>query len=390
MQPSDPVQPFRLSIPDAEIADLRARLTSRRPPSPLPGDDWATGVPESVLASMLEHWRRFDWRAYEADLNALPQFTTVIDGQTLHFIHVVSPVEGALPVLLLHGWPGSFLEFRALIEPLTDPERHGGDRDDAVSVVVPSLPGFGFSTPLVGSDWGATRIAEVLAELMDRLGYDRFAVQGGDVGAGVAPELGRVAPDRVVGVHVNGAVDFATGLDEDAVAALSPLERDRVARIERFLRDEAGYIAIQSTRPGLIGAALADSPAGLMAWILDKLTAWSVPQEASAADVLGLDFVLADVSLYWYTRSAGSSAFVGYAQGGGWGVTPENSGVPTASLQFQHDIGIRSVDERSNTIVRWTDVEDRGGHFAALEEPELLIEDLRAFLRTVRGTVARP
>lgn len=375
---------FTIDIADDDLDDLRARLAARRLPDPLPRDDWSTGVPSASLDALLRDWHAFDWRRYEAGLNELPHFRVEIEGQPLHFVHVVSPVEGALPLLLLHGWPGSFLEFRDLIGPLTDPAAHGGDPADAVSVVIPSLPGFGFSTPLVGEDWSTARVAAVMALLMVYLGYERYAVQGGDVGAGVAPEIGRVAPDRVVGVHVNGAMAFTTGLDEDAVAALTELERDRVRRIEEFMRDESGYIAIQSTRPGLIGAALADSPAGLAAWIVDKLRAWSMPASASAQEALGSDFVLGNLSLYWFTRTAGSAAYVGYVQAAGWGETPANSGVPTASIQFAHDIGIRATDEAANTIVRWTDVADRGGHFAALEEPKALVADVRAFLRGVR------
>jgi pimeloyl-ACP methyl ester carboxylesterase len=381
---STTVTPFQIDIPDADLDDLRARLAATRLPAPLPGDDWATGVPSAELKRLAKAWQKHDWRATEARLNGFPQITTVIDGQTIHAVHVVSPVEGALPLLLTHGWPGSFLEFVDLIGPLTDPAAHGGDAADAFSVVIPSLPGFGFSTPLVEADWGLDRIARAWAELMTRLGYERFAVQGGDIGAGVAPEVARVAPDRVVGVHVNGALGMLDPNDKKATADLTELEQDRMWRIGEFMQREFGYIAIQSTRPGLIGTMLADSPIGQLAWILDKLAAWSHPVEARADDVLGIEFVLANASLYWLTATAGSAALVGYAQDAGWGSVAENSGVPTAAIQFAHDIGIRRAAEVSNTIVRWTDVPDRGGHFAALEEPELLIEDLREFLRPLR------
>lgn len=385
MTSDDPsIRPYTVAVADDALSDLHRRLDERRPPAPLPVDDWSTGVPSGELDDVLGAWRAFDWRAYESGLNELPHFMTDVDGQTIHFVHVESAVEGALPVLLLHGWPGSFLEFRDLIGRLTDPEAHGGDRADAVSVVVPSLPGFGFSTPLVGSDWTTTRVAAVLLTVMDRLGYEQFAVQGGDLGAAIAPVVARTAPDRVVGVHVNGAIAFALGLDAEAASALTELEQDRVRRIGEFMRNEAGYMAIQSTRPGLIGAALTDSPAGLAAWMIDKMQAWSMPADSSAFEALGRDFVLGDLSLYWFTASAGSAAYVGYAQQDWWGGPPTNSGVPTASIQFAHDIGIRSVDEGANTIVRWTDVPDRGGHFAAIEQPETLVDDLRAFLRGLR------
>lgn len=382
---TDELIPFRIDVSQQALADLAERLADTRFSEPLPGDDWSTGVPVAVLRDLVERWRRHDWRATEARLNELPQLTTVIDGQTIHAIHVPSRVDGALPLLLTHGWPGSFLEFEHLIGPLTDPAAHGGDPSDAFSVVIPSLPGFGFSSPLVEAEWDTNRIARAWATLMDRLGYDRFAVQGGDIGAGVAPEVARVAPDRVVGVHVNGTLGgWIDGSDEAATAGMTVLERDRMRRVAEFMQTEHGYIAVQSTRPGLIGDVLAGSPVAQLAWILDKLQAWTWPTDGDAADVLGLEFVLANVSLYWFTATAGSAALVGYAQQGGWGEEPADSGVPTAAIQFAHDVGIRRAAERSNTIVRWTDVEDRGGHFAALEEPEVLVDDIREFLRPLR------
>lgn len=377
------IHPFTVSVPDADLDALRDRLAASRRPAPLPGDGWDTGIPAGYLADLVERWRAFDWRAYEARLNAVPQFVTEIDGQRLHFVHVRSAEPGAVPLLLTHGWPGSYLEFLDLIGPLTDPAAYGGDPGDAFDVVVPSLPGFGFSTPVTEPGWSTDRIAAAWVTLMDRLGYARFAVQGGDIGAGVAPAVGRAAPSRVIGVHVNGALDFASEVDEDG-DPLTELERDRLARVGAFMQNEFGYIALQSTRPGLLGVLLADSPVGQLAWILDKLRAWTVPLDADPVEVLGEDFVLGNASLYWFTASAGSAAYIGYAQEGGWGSTPADSGVPTAAIQFAHDIGIRRVAERSNTIVRWTDVPDRGGHFAALEEPELLLADLREFLRPLR------
>jgi pimeloyl-ACP methyl ester carboxylesterase len=246
------------------------------------------------------------------------------------------------------------------------------------------LPGFGFSTPLTSAGWTTTRIATTWVELMDRLGYDRFAVHGGDIGAAVSPEVARVAPERVIGVHVNGTLNFVAQVDDATLATMSPIERDRVARVGAFMRDEYGYIAIQSTRPGLIGVALGDSPAAQLAWMVDKLRTWTYPLDALPDDILGREWILANASLYWFAACGGSSAYVGYAQSGGWGVPPANSGVPTAAIQFAHDIGIRSQSTDANTIVRWTDINDRGGHFAALEEPELLTNDIREFLRDLR------
>lgn len=379
------VLPFRIEIPVAEVDALRDRLRGARLPDPLPGDDWSVGVPVAELRDLVARWADHDWSATQERLNALPQVLTTIDGQPMHAVHVRSEVPGAVPLLLLHGWPGSFLEFEALIGPLTDPVAHGGEPGDAFHVVIPSHPGFGFSTPLAGGPWGDDRQAAVLLELMTRLGYDRFAVQGGDHGAGIAPVVARTAPERVIGVHVNGGIGFFDGqLDDDTAAALTPIEQDRIARIGEFMEREFGYIAVQSTRPGLIGAMSADSPVAQFAWIYDKLQAWTHPAEASGIDVLGERFVFDNASLYWLTATAGSAAYVAYAQPSAWGVVEERSGVPTAVIVFAHDIGLRFIEERTHTIARWTDV-DRGGHFAALEEPQLLVEDVREFLRPLRG-----
>lgn len=379
------VRPFRIEISDDAVQDLRTRLQNARFPQPLPVDDRSAGIPSAELQTLIARWADHDWRGTEDRLNALPQITTEIDGQSIHAVHVRSAHPEAKPLLLLHGWPGSFLEFEGLIGPLTDPVAHGGEEADAFDVVIPSLPGFGFSTPLVGTAWGTRQIAGAMLELMTRLGYDRFAVQGGDVGAGVAPEIGRLSPERVIGVHVNGSLgSFAGDLDDETVAALTPLEQDRVRRIREFMQDEFGYIAIQSTRPGLVGQVLADSPVGQFAWILDKLQAWTHPVDALAVDILGERFVFENAALYWFTASAGTSAFVGYAQQGDWGAEPESSGVPTAVIVFAHDVGLRVAEEKGHDIVRWTDVEGRGGHFAAMEEPEMLVDDVRGFVRALR------
>lgn len=384
MSETTSIGPFRVEISDHELADLRRRLHDARYPAPLPGDDWSTGVPVAYLQELASKWESFDWAAYQDRLNDVPQFTTVIDDQVIHFVHVRSGVPGAVPLLLTHGWPGSFLEFLDVIGPLTNPAAHGGDASDAFDVVIPSLPGFGFSTPLSSAGWTTRRIAEAWVELMDRLGYDRFATQGGDLGAGVAPEVARIAPERVIGVHVNGTLGFVPEVDDETAASLTNLERDRMRRVGEFMQNEFGYIAIQGTRPGLVGEMLADSPVAQLAWIVDKFRAWTHPLEAAPEDVVGLDFLLANASLYWFTASAGSAAYVGYAQNEQWGEEPASSGVPTAVICFAHDIGIRRFVEDAHNITRWTDVEDRGGHFAALEEPDTLVDDVREFLRGLR------
>lgn len=385
MDTSESIRPFRIDIDQADLDDLTARLDRTRFPAPLPGDDWDTGVPVSYLRDLVAHWRdAYHWRAQEAALNAHPQFLTEIDGQQIHFLHVRSPEPDALALVLTHGWPGSFVEFLDVIGPLSDPAAHGGDPADAFHLVVPSLPGFGFSGPVTTAGWDTARIATAWAELMSRLGYQRYAVQGGDIGAGVSPEVGRVAPDRVIGVHVNGSLGAPLhGPDEAEQATLTDLERDRVARVQAFMDEEFGYIAIQSTRPQTLAAGLVDSPVGQLAWIIDKFREWTHPRHALPDEVLDRDRLLTNVMLYWLTGTAGSSAYVGYAQESAWGATKEPSGVPTAALMLAHDIGIRRYAETEDTITRWTDV-DRGGHFAALEEPTLLTHDVREFFHDLR------
>jgi epoxide hydrolase len=380
------IRPFRIDIPQSELDAMAAKLAAARLPAPLPGDDWSTGVPVAWLSELAEYWRTgYDWRAAERELNGYPQFTTEIDGQQIHFLHVRSPEPNALPLLLTHGWPGSIVEFLDLIGPLTDPRAYGGSPADAFDVVIPSLPGFGFSAPITAAGWDTTHIARAWDELMRRLGYRRYGVQGGDIGAAVSPAVGRVAPERVVGVHVNGWVGSfpAMPVPDDERATLTELEQDRLARIETFMQDEIGYIAIQSTRPQTLAYGLVDSPIGLLAWLGEKFRAWTHPTEADPQDIIGRDRLLTNVMIYWLTGTAGSAAYVGYAQESAWGVVAENSGVPTGVLALAHDVAIRRYAEQENTVTRWTDV-DHGGHFAAMEEQQLLTTDVREFFRDLR------
>ncbi|MGW6282780.1 epoxide hydrolase family protein [Kribbella sp. NPDC055071] len=379
------IKPFRIEIPQSTLDDLAAKLAATRLPAPLPGDDWDTGVPVSWFSSLVDYWRTsYDWRAAEAELNAYPQFTTEIDGQRIHFLHVRSAEPDALPLLLTHGWPGSIVEFLDLIGPLTDPVAHGGQASDAFHVVIPSLPGFGFSGPVSKSGWSRTRVGEVWASLMEELGYERYGVQGGDIGGAVSPAVARAASDRVVGVHTNGGPSLPPyPVPEEELKTLTPLEQDRIARIGEFLQKEIGYIAIQSTRPQTVAYGLVDSPVGQLAWIMDKFMAWTYPASKLPDAVIDRDRLLTNVMIYWLTGTAGSAAYVGYAQQEPWGTKLENSGVPTAVLAFAHDVPVRRYAERDNTITRWTDV-DHGGHFAALEEPELLLADVREFFSDLR------
>ncbi|MCZ4278961.1 epoxide hydrolase family protein [Rhodococcoides yunnanense] len=382
---SDAIDPYRIAIDDELLDDLHDRLRRSRFPEPLPADNWSTGVPSAYLRQLVDYWlNEFSWRKAEAELNDIPQYRTLIDGTPIHFLHVRSPEPDALPLVLTHGWPGSFVEFVELLGPLSDPRRFGGDPADAFHVVVPTLPGFGFSTPLGDEGWDTVRIARCWIELMNRLGYHKFGVQGGDIGASVSPAIGRAAPDRVVGVHVNGSIGMPVEeVSDEELSSMTDLERDRVNRVQAFMRDEFGYIAIQGTRPATIGASLVDSPVGLLAWIVEKFKAWTYPPEALPDEIIERDRLLTNVMLYWATASAGSAAYVGYAQNV-WEPTPQSSGTPTGAVMFAHDVGIRQIAERGNNITMWTDVPDQGGHFAALEEPEILTGHIRDFFRTVR------
>ncbi|WP_265522804.1 epoxide hydrolase family protein [Oerskovia flava] len=389
--PTTAVRPFRLEIPQAALDDLHDRLARTRFAPPLPGDGWETGVPVAYQRELVTYWlEEYDWRAQEAAINTYPQITTEIDGLQVHAVHVRSRHAGALPLLLTHGWPGSFVELLDLIGPLTDPVAHGGDAADAFHVVIPSLPGFGFSGPVHNAGWDTTRTAAAWAELMRRLGYDRYGVQGGDIGAAVSPEVARVTrtddgTGDVVGVHLNGNVGTPFHeLDDDERASLTDLERDRVDRIGRFVTEEFGYISIQSTRPGTLGAALADSPVGQLTWIVDKLREWTHPREALPHEVLGTDRLLTNAMVYWLSNTGASSAYVGYAQESAWGEEKTPTDVPTAVITFAHDVGIRRYAEGEHHITRWTDIPERGGHFAAMEEPEALTADVREFFADLR------
>jgi pimeloyl-ACP methyl ester carboxylesterase len=384
MHRSETIQSFAIEIPEAELDDLRDRLARTRWPRELPGVGWSRGVPRAYLRELAEYWRTsYDWREHEARLNELPQFVTTIDGANVHFLHVRSGEPDALPLIVTHGWPGSIVEFLDIIEPLTDPRSHGGDPADAFHLVIPSIPGFGLSGPIAAPGWTQRRIACAFAELMRRLGYDTYGAQGGDVGAQVSPDLARVDPDGVVGVHVNAAsVGFMPfpPLEDAELAELTDSERARVERIARYMDDGSGYASIQSTRPQTLAYGLTDSPVGQLAWIVERFQEWTHAELPE--DAVDRDRMLTNVMLYWLTGTAGSAANLYYEvkQAGQW---PVPSGVPTGVAVFAEDISIRRYAEQSNTIVHWSEF-DRGGHFAAMEAPDLLVADVREFFRQVR------
>jgi epoxide hydrolase len=380
------IRPFRIDIPQPDLDDLHDRLARTRFPDELPGVGWSRGVPLGYLKELAEYWRdSYDWRQWEAKLNELPQYTTEIDTQYIHFLHVRSPEPDAFPLILSHGWPGSVVEFLDVIGPLSDPKAHGGDAADAFHLVIPSLPGFGFSGPTREPGWDSFRMARAFAELMSRLGYERYGAQGGDFGAFISPDLGRVDADHVAGVHVNAAtmgfIPFGE-VDEATLAEFTDAEKTRFERMNRYLSEGNAYFQIQGTRPQTIAYGLTDSPAGQLAWIVEKFKEWTHPSAELPEKALDRDSVLTNVMLYWLTRAGASSAHIYYESmhTSNW---PTPSTVPTGVAVFAEDIPIRRFAEQANNIVHWSEF-DRGGHFAAMEAPDLLVGDVQKFFRRLR------
>jgi pimeloyl-ACP methyl ester carboxylesterase len=377
------IRPFRIGIPQARLDDLRERLARTRWPAELPGTGWEAGVPARYLKDLAGYWATgYDWRAWEARLNQFPQFTTVVDGQPVHFVHARSPEPRALPLIITHGWPGSIAEFTNIIGPLTDPASYGGDPADAFHVVAPSIPGFGFSAALSGPGWDTHRVARAWAELMRRLGYHRYGAQGGDTGAIVSPELGRIDAEHVIGVHVNNLGTFPSG-DPAELTGLTRADQDRLALAQKWAQEMSGYAIVQSTRPQTLAYALTDSPAGQLAWIVEKFKEWTDPAASLPGDAVDRDLILTDVSIYWLTGTAGSAARIYYEGARSWGQARPKSPVPTGVAVFPNDTTIRPLAERDHSIVHWAEF-SRGGHFAALEAPDLLIGDVREFFRQFR------
>ncbi|WET83011.1 epoxide hydrolase [Amycolatopsis sp. QT-25] len=351
------IKPFRIDIPQTDLDDLHDRLSRTRWPNEIADAGWDYGFPLARLKELAEHWRTgYDWRAHEAELNELPHFTTEIDGQNIHFVHVRSANPDALALILTHGWPGSFLEFLDVIEPLSR----------NFHLVVPSIPGYGFSGPTHERGWDVTRIARAWAELMHRLGYERYGAQGGDFGSGISIALGSAAPGRVVGVHVN----YLPTRPEPGVE-LSGKDEARVDRVRQLMANRPPYQALQAATPQTLGYALTDSPVGQLAWIAERFAQWTDPRSPVSDDRM-----LTDVSLYWLTATAASSARLHHETPRGTEPCP----VPLGVAVFPSDItqSVRSLAERLYDIRHWSEFE-RGGHFAAMEVPDLLAEDIRVF-----------
>lgn len=374
------IRPFRIAIPQADLDDLQYRLSRTRWPDALTDAGWKYGVSLPYVKRLADYWQNgYDWRKHEARLNELPQFTTTIDGANVHFLHVRSPEPDAFPLILTHGWPSSIVEFLDLIGPLTDPRAHGGDPADAFHLVIPSVPGFGFSGSSLEPDWNISRIAKAWAQLMNRLGYEKYGAHGSDCGALVSREMGIQQPEGLLGIHVLQLFSFPSG-DPAEMVDLSEEDRKRLQFLANF-HERAGFNGIQQTRPQTLSYGLADSPAGQLAWIAELFNGFG-----DHVDFVDRDAFLTNVMLYWLTNTAESSARLYYenvhnseqaAQG------PNAS--PTGVAVFGHDFkSMKRFAERDNTdIVHWSEFE-RGTHFAAMDAPDLLAPDLQLFFRRCR------
>ena len=382
------LRPFQIEISDSELDDLHRRLDATRwaDPAPETRTDFARGVPQPYLQELTNYWRHeFNWRAQEARLNQVPQFIAEIDGQPIHYLHLRSPEPNALPLLITHGYPSSVVEFSDLIGPLSDPRSHGGDPQDAFDLVIPSLPGFGFSTPVRQTGWELGRTTAAFAELMAQLGYSRYGTHGGDIGAGVSGRLGATDSAHVIGTLVvsdPGSLGLA-GEQFPIPDHLTEEERTRVDQERTAWRAERGYLDLQGHRPETIAAALTDSPVGQLAWIVEKFQTWTNPASRTPEEAVDRDQLLTNVIIYWFTRSGASAArFLSEAEHSDldW-IAP--SGVPSGWVVFNTEPIMRRFMDPQHQMAYWGE-HTEGGHFPAMEEPALLIEDLRAFFRNLR------
>jgi len=372
------IQRFRIDIPQQSLDDLQDRLTRARWASEVPGpnpEDY--GVSLAWVRELAEYWRDgYNWRAAEARLNTYPQFIAELDGQDIHFLHVRSPEPGAIPVILTHGWPGSVVEFLNVIGPLTDPRAHGQDPSTAFDVVIPSLPGFAFSTPLAGQGWSTQRTAATWAKLMQRLGYERYGAAGNDAGSMISPEIGRLDPEHVIAVHVTQVFSFPSG-DPAEVDGLSAEDGAALAKLQWFMNRKISFNQLQSQQPQTLAHALADSPVGLLGWNTQLMT-----PDAMGAKRLDEDFILTNVALYWFTNTGGSSVRFYYEDAHGTRPT-EPTTVPLGVAGFSGDFsGVRRFAERDHkNLVQWNMHPEPGGHYAAHLEPDVLADDIREFYR---------
>jgi pimeloyl-ACP methyl ester carboxylesterase len=374
------VEPFEPTVPDAALDDLRDRLRRTRWPDRETVADWSQGAPLGYVRDLCAYWADgYDWRAREPVLNAWPHYRTTIDGLGLHFLYVRSPSAGAMPLLLTHGWPGSYVEFLEVIRTLTDPAAYGADPKDAFDVVIPSLPGYGWSDHPTEAGWGIERIADVWAELMSRLGYSRYGAQGGDWGAAVTTCLAQQHPDALAGIHLN----LIRGRPPKGQTEFDEAEQRAIASGAHYQEWDSGYSLQQTTRPQTLGYALADSPAGQCAWILEKFWSWS-DCDGDPVGAFGADRLLDNITLYWLSQTATSSARLYWES-----FRTRRSGkvdVPVGASMFPKEIlqvPRHWAEQAYPTLVYWNEPE-RGGHFAAFEQPEIFVDEVRNFFRLVR------
>ncbi len=368
-----PLQKFKIETPQSILNDLHSRIDNTRWPDQLPGTGWDYGVPTDYIKNIANYWRhRYDWRKWEARINQYPQYIAEIDGQKIHFLHVLSPEPNATPIIVTHGWPGSIIEFLDVIEPLSNPRAHGGNPADAFHLVIPSLPGYGFSGPTYATGWNLFRIAKAWAALMAQLGYTRYGAVGNDAGSMISPELGRIDPDHVIGVHVTQIFSFPSG-DPSEFANLTPEEAQQLETLQWFYNNKMSFNTLWSQQPQTIAFALQDSPVGLLAWMAQLF-----------GEDLDEDFILTNVMLYWLTGTAASSGRLYYENAHS---TPpkEPTTIPIAVAACAGDFsGIRRFADRDHkNIVRWSQ-HDRGGHFAAHKVPEHIVGDIREFFASLR------
>jgi epoxide hydrolase len=384
---SDAIIPFRIEIPEGELDDLWQRLRQTRWPDAETVDDWSQGIPLAYARDLCDYWmERYDWRACEDSLNRFPQFRTEIDGLNIHFLHVRSPHADALPLVMTHGWPGSIVEFRKVIEPLADPTAYGGDAGDAFHVICPSLPGFGFSDKPTRPGWGVERIADAWDELMTRLGYAQYGAQGGDWGSGVTQALGSRHAGHLAGIHINMVTAQP---DPDTMDDLTEQEREALAATKYHNDWDSGYSKEQSTRPQTVGYGLVDSPAGLCGWIVEKFWAWT-DCDGDPANVLTRDEMLDNVMLYWLPGAGASSARLYWESfGKPRGVLPANGKVqvPVGCSVFPKEISraSRRWAEKQYPDLRYWNEPPKGGHFAAFEQPATFVNEVRAAFRSFRS-----
>ncbi|MEU8261689.1 epoxide hydrolase family protein [Micromonospora sp. NPDC048999] len=386
------MRPFKVDVPESQLVDLRQRIAATRWPGENIASDWERGVPANYLKELAEYWgTKYDWRAAERRLNEYPQFVTDIDGANIHVLHITSPEPGATPVVLTHGWPGSIVEFLDIIGPLTDPAAHGGDPADAVHLVLPTLPGYGFSGPVGQAGWDVRRVARAWAELMRRLGYDSYVAAGGDWGSFVSLELARQDPEHVTGAHLSMLLTAPFG-EPGEIEKLSESDAARLADLGHFQAELSGYLVLQSTRPQTLGYGLTDSPVGQLAWIVEKFREWNRAAR-TPEDLIGRDALLTNATIYWLTGTAGTSTHLYYESAAytaelftpGARRDPIRVPLGVAALRLDTTPPIRAFAERDYpAITHWSEL-DGVGHFATLERPELYVDDLRGFVRSVHA-----